>query len=288
MKSKNSSFCNLSTKCSNKEKSRFLILPVSYDETTTYRPGTRFGPQAIIDSSKYLELYDHELKDEFFSHGIYTLPFIESTKKDPKNIIDKIYKTAVNNISKNNVLISIGGEHSITIGLVKAAKNIYNDFSILQFDAHADLRDSLESSKYNHGCVARRNLEVSSTTLIGTRSLSKEEADFIDKNNVKVFWDKEAINNSKQVLSSLTQNVYISIDVDILDPSIMPATGTPEPNGWLWKELVDFLNIIVDNKNIVALDITEFSPISNNIAADFSIAKLIYKLIGFISKSKQW
>lgn len=279
-------FCSLDDKYSNKNKSLFHIIPIPYEATTTYRPGIRFGPQAIIDASMNMELYDEELKQETCNFGIHTLPFIESRASGPKKMVDQITIRTSKLIKEDKVLVSIGGEHTISIGLTKAFHKKHPELSVLILDAHADLRNSYQESLYSHACTARRIQEFAPIIPVGTRSLSAEEAKFIEAKKVNVFWGKEALKNVNAVKELLTDTVYISLDVDIMDPSILPATGTPEPDGWLWHELTGFLKEIILSKNVVGMDIVELSPIKDNPAPDFSIAKLIYRLMGYISISK--
>lgn len=277
-------FCGLDQPYRNKQKAHFTILPIPYEATTTYRPGARFGPQAIIDASLNMELYDEELHQETYKAGIHTL---ESLTGGSENIINKLTKQALKEIQEDKILVSLGGEHSISVGLIRAFQKKYPKLSVLYLDAHADLRDTYQNSPYSHACVARRILENTPVVLAGIRSLSAEEAKFIKTEDQKIFWGKEALSNSKKINSLLTDAVYISLDVDIMDPSVMPATGTPEPNGWLWQELTGFLKNIILAKKLVGIDIVELSPIKDNPAPEFSIAKLIYRIMGYTSLAKK-
>ena len=280
----NHNFGGIEGHYSNKENARFLILPVPYEATTTYMAGARFGPQAIIDASCNMELYDEELLQETYKAGIHTFPFIEPIAAGPEYMANALSEYITEEISKNKVLISLGGEHSISAGIIMPFKKKYPELSVLYLDAHADMRDTYQKSSYSHACTARRIQEKTPVVLTGIRSLSKKEAIFIEKSRQKIFWGKEAINNVNKVLSALSSTIYISIDVDIMDPSIMPATGTPEPNGWLWWELTKFLKEIILKKKVIGIDFVELSPIKGNPAPDFSIAKLIYRIMGYLVK----
>ena len=286
----NYQFGGLSLTQSDKAAAKFVILPIPYEATTSYGTGTKHGPQAIIDASTNLELFDDELHQETGTLGIYTLPPFKPQVKNAQQMTENIYEFSKQEIQSNKTLISLGGEHSISLGLVKAFKEKHNDLSVLMIDAHADLRNSYEENTFSHACVARRITEIAPLVSIGTRSLSKKEADFIKETNHNIFWKKEALKDQKQIgniNSLLSKNIYISIDVDIFDPAIIPATGTPEPDGWSWSELTNFLKKIILSKNVVGLDIVELAPMSGYHAADFTIAKLIYRLMGYLALDKK-
>lgn len=285
-------FLGLPDKYSKKEDSLFIILPVPYESTTSYGRGTSQGPKAIIDASRYIELYDEELMQETYKLGIHTLPFMEPASSGPEEMINKlanyVQKEIVSYYNENKILFSLGGEHSISAGLVKGFSKKYPDLSVLHFDAHADLRDSYQGESFSHACAARRMLEHCPVISCGIRSISAEEVDFAKKTKQKIFFGKSALNKTSEVNSLLSGDIYITLDVDVLDPSVMPSTGTPEPDGWTWRELCDFLKEIICKKYIVGLDIVELSPLSGISAPDFSIAKLIYRIMGYVALSKQW
>lgn len=284
-------FCSIPQEYTQKDNSHFHILPIPYEATTSYGQGTALGPKAILDASKYMETYDEELKQETYKLGIHTLPFFESRSGNHENTINELSKNVYDNISaqkEGQILIALGGEHSISPGLVKAFKNKYSDLSVLHFDAHADLRNSFQGSKHSHACASRRMLEYCPVVSCGIRSLSSEEADFIKETGANIFFGKEALTKTKKIKSLLSNNVYISLDIDVLDPSVIPSTGTPEPDGWNWRELCDFIRQIIDDKNIIGMDIVELAPVTGNHAPDFTTAKLIYRIMGYISLSKKW
>lgn len=281
-------FCGLEEEYSKKEKSHFYILPIPYEATTTYGHGTSLGPKAVIDASLNMETFDEELWQETYKLGIHTLPFLAPESTGPEQMNDELASYVYNEFDKDKILISLGGEHSISPGLVKAFKKRYPDLTVLHLDAHADLRDSYQGTPYSHACASRRILEHCPIISCGIRSLSIEESDFIKETGYKIFLGKEALDKQAEINSLLSGNIYISLDVDILDPSIMPSTGTPEPDGWTWQEITNFLKGIIQNKNIAGLDVVELAPIPGIPAPDFTIAKLIYRIMGYIAISKKW
>jgi agmatinase len=238
-----------------------------------------------------MEVFDEELWQDTSSLGIHTLPFVEPVSSGPEEMIkalsEHVYKI-ISKMSKDKILICLGGEHSISPGPVRAFKRKYPKLSVLHFDAHADLRDSYQGTPYSHACAARRMLESCPVVSCGIRSISPDEAVFAKKSSQNIFWYKSAFENIDKVLSLLTDDVYISLDVDVLDPSVMPSTGTPEPDGWTWRELCNFLRAVTEKKNVVGLDIVELEPKQENRGPDFSVAKLLYRLMGHIAVSKKW
>jgi agmatinase len=265
------------------KRSRFVILPVPYEQTTTYKGGTREGPQAIISASKQVELFDEKLKAESYKVGIYTSDELEPTSKGAEEMIEKIYKVGRSFLKDNKIIVMLGGEHTISIGMIKAYKEKYKDLSVLQLDAHADLRENYQENRFSHACTMRRVREFVPAIGVGIRNLSLEEHNWIKKNKINLFYaQKREKDWSDKVLSSLSDEVYLTFDLDFLDPSIMPSVGTPEPGGFLWYETLDFLKTLTLKKKIVGFDIVELCPQPGNVAPDFLTAKLIYKLIGYI------
>jgi agmatinase len=258
------------------ETSRIVILPVPYDATTTFRPGTRDGPRAIINASKAVEFYDDELEKNY-SAGICTLDELEPL--DSAALMNKrVYEAAQKLLSDGKILVMLGGEHSITSGAVKAVKESYNDVSVLHIDAHSDLRDENASERYNNGCTARRVLEICPVVEVGIRSMSEEEAEFVKEENIPIFYARDMMEDDSwmdEAISKLSERVYVTIDLDGLDPSIMPAVGTPEPGGILWYQLLKFLRKLAEKKKVVAFDVMELCPIPGNYVSDFTAAKLL-------------
>ncbi len=280
-------FANLEEEFSAYRTCKAVILPLSYEGTVTYGKGTSRGPRAIIKASQQLELYDEELDQETYRLGIHTLKGIKGEKTlSPEEMTEAVYREASRLVKDKKFLVSLGGEHSLSLGLVRALSDKYKDLSVLQLDAHADLRDEYQATKYNHACIGRRLLELAPLTQVGARSLSREEADYIrDEKRLKVFYASRIIDRRDwmaEAFSSLSPNVYLTLDLDVLDPGIMPAVGTPEPGGLGWTDTLNFLRQLTEKKRIVSFDLMELSPQPGNIAPDFLAAKLAYKLLGYI------
>jgi agmatinase len=278
-------FLGLPSEFAEFEESEFVILPVPYEETTTYQVGTKHAPRAIIAASQEVEPFDEELKFEAYRKGICTLKQMEMTDSDPQRVLGKIHENTRELINHKKKVVMLGGEHTISIGAVKAFKERYPELSVLQMDAHADLRDSYQESGFSHACVMRRIGELSHFVGVGIRSLSLEEHEFMGQANPDVFFaqDLRSLGRWKEVvLGKLGPDVYLTLDLDVLDPSIMPAVGTPEPGGLLWHQTLDFLKDLVYEKNIVGFDVVELCPIPGLVAPDFLAARLIYKIIGYM------
>lgn len=290
-------FLSLPPEFSEFESSEFVIFPVPYEQTTTFKMGTKEGPQAIIHASKEVETFDEELKQETFKVGIHTLEEMEVTARGPEEMVKKVYQKAKKLVDMNKRVVLLGGEHTTSIGLVKALREKYENLSVLQLDAHADLRDSYQESKYSHACTMRRIGEIAPFVGVGIRSLSLEEHEFIQKKKSALFFAEDLMSDfgsvgkddvwMDQVLSKLSDVVYLTMDLDFLDPSIMPSVGTPEPGGLLWNQTLDLLKKVTDSKNIVGFDCVELCPIPGLVAPDFLAAKLIYKIIGYIVRKEQ-
>jgi len=263
------------------ETSKVVILPIPYDSTTDWRSGARDGPMAIIDASQYLELYDQELDRESHLVGIHTLPELQPSMKGPEQTVQRVYEVARQLIQKGKFVVMLGGEHSLTLGMVRAFKERFDRLSVLQFDAHADLRDEYEDSRYSHACVMRRVLECCPIVQVGLRSLSLEEHRFLSLNQMQPFFAEGLPLDEKAIVSALTEEVYITIDLDVLDPSIMSAVGTPEPGGLGWYEMLRILRQVAREKQIVGFDLVELCPREGPSSCAFLAAKLAYKLIGY-------
>jgi agmatinase len=261
-----------------------VILPVPVDRTTSYVGGTRNGPHEILQASSHMELWDDEMGVDVHGVGIFTLPEMELPFGEMEPLLDEIERVAYEVIGRDKFLLSIGGEHSITPPLVSAASRKYPGLSVLQLDAHADMRDSYMGTPHNHACAMRRSLQFAHVTQVGIRSLSTEEAEILPKLNTTVFFDVSMRRDPRwmeAVVESLAPNVYLSIDVDGMDPAIMPATGTPEPGGLSWSEITTLIRLVAERRTIVAADVVELSPIPGMVAPTFLCAKLIYKLLTY-------
>ena len=277
-------FAGLMPPYSDPQQARVVVLPVPYDSTTEWHSGTRHGPQAIIDASQYLEFYDLELNREIYKVGIHTLPQVEPLMSSPEDMIDRVYQVSRNLIRKEKFVVTLGGEHSISLGVVRAFKEAFPEMSVLQLDAHADLRDEYLGTKYSQACVMRRIYELCPITQVGIRSLSWEEKQFLTQNKMLPLYMSDLTSKTispEELVSSLSQDVYVTIDVDVLDPSIMPAVGTPEPNGMSWQQVLDIMKSVAFHKHIVGFDVMEFCPREGPASCAFLLAKLVYKLIGY-------
>lgn len=280
---------------------RYSVLPVPYDLTVSYVAGTRKGPGAIIEASTHMELYDEELGCEPAEEGIETLPPVEPTALGPEEMIKRVKAAAAEILKEDKVPVMLGGEHSVTLGVVEALLDRYADLSVLQLDAHADMRDSYMDSPYNHACVARRISELCPIVQLGIRSLSVEEASFLDgarsvrggrnarKPRITTRYAPEVLKavsarRVKGLLKGLTDHVYVTVDIDAFDPSVMPSTGTPEPGGLLWYDVLAVLSAVTAARKVVGFDLVELCPQPGNVAPDFLAAKLVYRMIGYISR----
>jgi agmatinase len=275
-------FGDFDDKYSDYNNSKIIILPVPYDETSTWMKGANKGPEAIIEASVYLELYDIETDKEVYLNGIYTAPQDEYNKL-PEIMVQQVKKKVSTYLKDNKFVVSLGGEHSISIGAIYAHLEKYPEMTVLQLDAHSDLRDEYHGSKYNHACVMARAIEKCEAVQVGIRSM-----DITEKKNIrpeKMFYCEDIIKKNNwmdEIIKELNNNVYITIDLDVFDPSIMPATGTPEPGGMLWYDVLNLLKNVSDKKNIVGFDVVELCPNKFVKHSDFFAAKLIYKLLGYI------
>lgn len=258
---------------------RAVVLPVPYDATTDWRPGQREGPLAIIEASQHLEYYDVELGREVTEVGIHTLPPVAPLMGDPQGMVRRVAR-AVAPLARSGKLVALlGGEHTVTVGAVTAFKARFPDLSVLHLDAHADLRDDYLGTRYSHATVLRRVLEVCPAVAVGVRSLSTEEARLVEGGGVKV-WFGTAWDNA-QVVAALSPRVYVTVDLDVFDPSIMAAVGTPEPGGISYEQALGLLRAVAQARQVVGFDVVELCPREGPRACAYLTAKLVYKLIGY-------
>lgn len=272
-------------------KSKITIIPVPYDLTTTYISGARNGPRAIIEASNNMELYDEELGKETYRIGIHTRESLATVNESTEDMLRMVSEAVSIGIESQKFQVMIGGEHAICLGMVRELFKKYPHLSVLQLDAHADLRDSYNGTPYNHACVGRRISEICPLVQVGVRSVSKEEVDFQKTSDVITISYCEIKGNERyfdEVLNHLTDDVYLTLDLDVLDPAIMPSVGNPEPGGLSWYETIRFLKLLSQNKRIVSFDVVELSPQPGNVAPDFLAAKLIYRIIGYVAESRGW
>lgn len=282
-------FLGLEKKYSSFKDANFVILPIPYEESTTFQKGTKSAPKAIIEASKQVELYDLEEDIEPYLKGIHTSKPLKVAHRNPSKLMKDIESKVSNLVYNNKIPIILGGEHSISAGVLAAfVKKYKNNLSLLHLDAHADLRDSYLNSKYNHACALKRMRDKCKNTVsVGIRSLDLSEKKLIRKEKIIVFDDyylKKMGLPLKKVNSHLTNHIYLSIDVDVLSPALIPDVGTPEPGGLEWPQITKLLKYIAKNKKIVGFDMVELKPHKGSITSNYIIAKLIYKIIGYIAK----
>jgi agmatinase len=270
------------------KKSKVVIVPVPYEGTTSFNGGTRNGPYAIIGNSRYLdELFDSQ-GDELVglsSTDIFTLDELELSANSPKEAILGVEQAIEGEVLKyNKIPVMLGGEHSITLGAVRALNKKCDNLSVLQLDAHADLIDVYAQTKYSHACVMRRIKELGIKTVqVGIRNLNTEIKDYFKNKKITDIHFAPKIPTA-DILNGLSKNVYLTVDLDVFDPSIMPSTGTPEPGGLGWYEVLNLIEKVAKNKNIVGVDVVELAPIPGLVAPDFLAAKLVYKIISYLNK----
>ncbi|GJQ59528.1 MAG: agmatinase [Candidatus Scalindua sp. AMX11] len=283
--------CNFKDEAEAYSASKVVVVGVPYDGTTTFQPGTRNGPTSILHASPNLEHYDRELGN-IFEIGIYTAGIvdIEEIHVNPSDVINRVYEVSKKFVSDGKFLVTIGGEHSVTQGIVRAYKEKYRNLSVLQLDAHHDLMETYGGSKYSHASVSKRLIDLKCRlTQFGIRVTSEEEHNFIRKeaHGLRIFYAKDIYDNARwheEAIESLHDDVYLTIDLDGLDPSIMPATGTPVPGGLGWYETLNFLKKVYEARRVVGLDLMELQPIPGDESPNFLAADLIYKNIGFLKK----
>jgi agmatinase len=266
------------------DHARVVILPIPLDRTTSYVPGTRNGPHEILVASSHMELWDEETQTDVHSIGIFTLPEMEFPFGTMDEVVCEIRRVAGELVKRDKFPFILGGEHSITPAVVGAVAAKYPGLSVLQIDAHADLRESFMGTPHNHACAMRRTLEFARTTQVGIRSLSPEEAEAAPTLPTEIFYDFNMRDDADwidRVVDSLSEHVYITIDVDGFDPAIMPATGTPEPGGLSWYEALKLLRRVIERRTVVGCDLVELSPMPGNVAPNFLCAKLIYKILSY-------
>ncbi len=264
------------------EQSGIIIVPVPYDETSTWIKGSDRGPDAIMEASVNLEFYDVETGTEVHKKGIHTIdPILE--KKSPDALVNAVCNKTFELLRANKFPVIIGGNHTVSIGSIKAFSEHFSNLSVLQLDAHSDLRQEYEGCRFNHACAMARAAEFAPVVQVGIRSMSAEELPFARKNSI--FFSHELRYNKNlylQAIDKLTENVYVTIDLDIFDPSLMPSTGTPEPGGPDFYEIMHFLRDVSKRKKIVGFDVVELCPSPVNKFPDFVAAKVIYQLLSYI------
>ena len=266
------------------DEAQAVILPIPLESTTSYVSGTRNGPREILVASSHMELWDEELNVDIHPVGIFTLPEMELPFDDMASIMDEIQRVASAIFDHGKFPVVLGGEHSLTAPIVAAAAAHFPGLTVLQIDAHADLRDTYMGTPFNHACAMRRALEHARCTQVGIRSMSTEEAQAAPTLNTTIFYDidmRQDPNWIDRVVDSLGENVYVTVDCDGLDPAIMPATGTPEPGGLSWHELLKLLRAVFRDRKVVGCDLVELSPLPGMVSPNFLCAKLVYKMLTY-------
>jgi agmatinase len=279
-------FLGIDEEYSSYERSRVVVLPIPYEGTVSYGQGTREGPRAIINASRQVELYDRELDDEpALKHGVHTLPALAPVISGPQGMVVAVEAAAEEHLRAGKLLVGLGGEHTISSGIARAVNTVHGDFVMVQIDAHSDLRDEYEGSPYSHACIAKRVLDMGTSIIqFGIRSICREEMDLIraERDRLTVFFaeDVHAGGHLEQLAEAIRgKKVFLTIDLDGFDPSLVPATGTPEPNGLSWTQGLEIIRTVAREANVVAIDCVELAPIPSYHASDFFAAKLLYKTI---------
>jgi len=277
-------FLGLGEEWSALERARVAILPVPYEATTSYMGGTRYGPEAIIAASRHVELYDRELDREPYRIGIHTHPPAELTAAGPAAALSELRAAYAEACDGGQFVIALGGEHTITqVPVLHWAERFGRELSVLQFDAHADLRDSFHGTEWSHACVMRRVVDRARPVGVGIRAIDVEERRLIKELGLTMIYGEELTDDDwvDRALGALTEDVYITFDVDFFDPAFVPSTGTPEPGGGTWEQAMSLLRRVFSERNVVAADVVELAPIAGLVAPDFLVAKLVYKMIGY-------
>lgn len=264
----------------NYSSSKIVVVPVPYDGTSTWGKGADKGPDAILEASENMELYDIETDSEVYLNGIHTLKALDDCKL-PEEVADKLKPLMMSLFKDGKFPVVLGGEHSVSIGAFQAAAECFDNISILQLDAHSDMRDEYNGSAYNHACVMARGRELCSCTQVGIRSSCIEEKHNID--DYRIFYAHEIKYGGndwiEEVISQLNENVYLTIDLDVLDPAFMLATGTPEPDGLCYRDIINLAKALVERKNLIGFDVVELAPFAESNASNFLAAKLIYQIL---------
>lgn len=270
------------------ESSKIVILPVPFDMTTTYQQGANFGPQALIEASRNMELLDVETNSEVYKHGIYTAPAVEAESSE--EMLQETYKKTLAFLKKGKMVVTLGGEHAISPAPIRAYAEVFGSISILQFDAHTDLVPAYDGNPLSHASAMARAREIKNVSHIvpvAIRSMSPDERKFLDPKNT--FFAHDLHENDSwmdRVVDSLSEQVYITFDLDAFDSSVMPSTGTPEPGGLFWHQATKLLKKVAEKKKIVGFDVVELCPLPNLKAPDYLAAKLVYKILSYIFAKK--
>ncbi len=283
---KTPNFGGIPKKYDHRVNAKIVILPVPYDGTSTWIKGADKGPAAILNASANMELYDIETDSEVYLKGIYTATPVKENAS-PEKMTVEVYETALKYVCEKKFLVTLGGEHSVSVGAIQAYAEEYENLTVLQLDAHSDMRPEYEGSRFNHACAMSRAVECCPVVHVGIRSMDVEEKKYIEPQ--RIFYAEKRLNDpgwNEKVLDLLSENVYITIDLDVFDPSIMPSTGTPEPGGLFWYEVLSLIRKVNEKCNIVGFDVVELCPNKIDKAPDFMASKLIYKILSYKFNNK--
>jgi len=277
----NSTYAGIPEAYATSEKSKIVLIPIPYDGTSSWKKGADKGPEAFLDASENMELYDIETDSEVYKQGIYlSQPVTENSS--PEAMVEAVTEKVKSYLNRNKFVTLFGGEHSISIGAIRAFSRHYENLTVVQIDAHADLRESYEGSKCNHACALYEANQTTNLIQVGIRSMDQSEKSVMNYDNV--FFAHEIESDDywiEQAVERMTDTVYITIDLDGFDPSLFPATGTPEPGGLFWYETLRFLREVFKEKNVVGFDLVELCPSPALYASDFLAAKLYYKILSY-------
>ncbi len=279
-------FAGVPDEYADEKSAKVILIPVPYDGTSTWQKGADQGPAALLDAARNMELYDIETDTEVYREGVFLTPPV-TENSSPEAMTDAVFTKVKEYLQKDKFVTAIGGEHSISIGVIRAFMEKYKDLTVLQIDAHADLRESYEGSKCNHACAVYEANQEANLIQVGIRSMDISENKVMKRENV--FFAHEMINNSHwmhDAVDRMSRNVFITIDLDAFDPSIMPSTGTPEPGGLQWYETLQFIRKVNKKRNIVGFDIVELRPNPEEKSSDFLAAKLYYKILTYVFKKR--
>ncbi|MHA7058764.1 agmatinase [Aquimarina sp. M1] len=277
----NKTYAGIDEQYASYEKSKVVLIPVPYDKTSTWGKGADKGPEAFLQASENMELYDIETNTEVYKQGVYLTDEV-TENSSPGSMVSAVHQLVKTNIKRNKFVTMVGGEHSVSIGAIRAFNECYDDLTVLQIDAHADLRKEYNGSPYNHACALYEANENTNLVQVGIRSMDVSEKSVMNEDNVFFAHDMATDDYwMDKVIDILGDKVYITFDLDALDPSILPSTGTPEPGGLFWYETLEFLKKVFEEKNVVGFDIVELCPNQIDKSSDFLVAKLYYKMISY-------
>lgn len=278
---KTKTYAGIPDQFSKLDQSKIVLIPVPYDGTSTWQQGADKGPDAFLEASENMELYDIETDSEVYQQGVFLADAV-TENASPEAMVDAVHQTTKKYIKKNKFVTLFGGEHSISIGSIRAFNEMFEDLTVLHIDAHADLRESYEGSSCNHACAVYEASQTTNLIQVGIRSMDAIEKTVMDEE--KTYFAHEMAEDDSwmdSAIDQMTDNVFITLDLDALDPSIMPSTGTPEPGGLLWYETLEFLKQVFEEKNVVGFDIVELCPNENEKSSNFLAAKLYYKMLSY-------